>query len=90
MYSGNTFRFIKFYTNLEYLSYFSTNKYISLCDDCLVKMPITVFSDLIGSLMRLKTRYGISVFFLMNVFFDLEGSKHFFILILYGDTATTL
>ena len=54
MYSGNTFRFIKFNTNLEYLSNFSTYEYISLCDDCLVIMPITVFSDLIGSLMRLK------------------------------------
>ena len=54
MYSGNTFRFIKFYTNLEYLSNFSTYEYISLCEDCPVKMSITVFSDLIGSLMRLK------------------------------------
>ena len=54
MYSGNTFRFIKFYTNLEYFSIFSTDEYISLCDDCLVKMPITVFSDLIASLMKLK------------------------------------
>ena len=51
MYSGNTFRCIKFKTNLEYVSNFSTDEY---WDDCLVKMPITVFSDLIGSLMRLK------------------------------------
>ena len=54
MYSGNTFRFIKLYTNLEYLSIFSTYEYISLCDDCLVKMPIAVFPDLIWSLMGLK------------------------------------
>ena len=54
MYSGHTFRFIKFYTNLEYLSNFSTYENISLCDDYLVKMSITVFSDLIGSLVRLK------------------------------------
>ena len=54
MYSGNTFRFIKFYTNLEYLTNFSTYEYISPFDDCLVKMSITVFSDPIGSLMRLS------------------------------------
>ena len=60
MYSGNTFRFIIFYTNLEYLSNFSTHEYISLCDGCLVKMPITVFSDLIGSLMAICGElYGI-------------------------------
>ena len=33
MYSGNTFRFIKFFTDLEYLSNFPTYEYISLCDD---------------------------------------------------------
>ena len=40
--------------------------------------------DLIGSLMRfllLKTRYGPSSAFLMNIFFALKGSKLFFILI---------
>ena len=74
MYSGNTFRFVKLYTNLEYLCKFSTYEYISVCDDCLVKMPITVFSDLIGSLLRIKFS------FFMNVSFDLKGSQHFLFL----------
>ena len=43
MHSWNTFKFIKFYTNLEYLSNVSTYGYISLCDDCLVKCQLQYF-----------------------------------------------